>query len=128
MSWLIDTNIAIHVRDGDPDILDRISALSGEILMSIVSRIEMEGGVHQFPAEAEERLKRLDLLLASIPVLDFDQASATAYRSIIKATGFSRRKVLDRMIAAQSLSSGFTLITRNGDDFRDIPGLILVEW
>jgi tRNA(fMet)-specific endonuclease VapC len=43
-------------------------------------------------------------------------------------TGYSRRKVLDRMIAAQALVDEATLVTRNGDDFRDIPGLTLLEW
>ena len=55
-------------------------------------------------------------------------AEAQAYRKIVETCGFSRRKVLDRMIAAQAITAGATLVTRNGDDFRDIPNLILLEW
>jgi predicted nucleic acid-binding protein len=39
-----------------------------------------------------------------------------------------RSRILDRMIAAQAISTGITLITMNGDDFRDIPGLNLEVW
>jgi predicted nucleic acid-binding protein len=128
LDWLLDTNIAIHLRDGDAMIEERVAELVGSLLLSIVSRVELEGGVYQAPAEIVQRRHRLDLLLSAVTVLDFDQASADAYRAIIGTAGFSRRKVLDRMIAAQALASNATLITRNAIDFRDIPGLTLVEW
>jgi tRNA(fMet)-specific endonuclease VapC len=32
------------------------------------------------------------------------------------------------MIAATALAHDLTLITMNGKDFRDLPGLKLVEW
>jgi predicted nucleic acid-binding protein len=50
------------------------------------------------------------------------------YLRIVETTGFSRRKVLDRMIAAQALVHRATLITRNAADFRDVPGLQILEW
>ncbi|HAJ03147.1 MAG TPA: VapC toxin family PIN domain ribonuclease, partial [Brevundimonas sp.] len=34
----------------------------------------------------------------------------------------------DRMIAAQAIVAGATLATLNPADFRDIPGLSLLEW
>ena len=49
-------------------------------------------------------------------------------RSWRRSTGYSRRKLLDRMIAAQALIHRATLVTRNPDDFRDIPGLRLEVW
>lgn len=128
MDWLLDTNIAIHLRDGDSLVEERVAELDGSLLLSIVSRVELEGGVYQVASEVVQRRHRLDLLLSAVTVLDFDQASADAYRAIIGAVGFSRRKVLDRMIASQALVAGASLVTRNGDDFRDIPGLTLVEW
>ena len=39
-----------------------------------------------------------------------------------------RRKLLDRMIAAQALVHRATLVTRNAADFRDVPGLSILEW
>jgi predicted nucleic acid-binding protein len=40
----------------------------------------------------------------------------------------SRRKLLDRMIAAQALVHRATLVTLNASDFRDVPGLELLSW
>jgi predicted nucleic acid-binding protein len=67
-------------------------------------------------------------MLAAVPVLPFNRDAAAAYGAIVSALGYSRRKVLDRMIAAQAIVHQATLVTFNGDDFRDIPGLRLLEW
>lgn len=61
-------------------------------------------------------------------MLPFDEKAATAYGEIVAAIGYSRGKVADRMIAAHARSIGATLVTMNGRDFRDIPGLRLEIW
>jgi tRNA(fMet)-specific endonuclease VapC len=126
--FLLDTNILIHLRDGDPTITGRVAQLEGAILMSIISRVELEGGVHRDPAQAGLRRPRLDAILQALPVLPFDAAAADAYRVIVEAAGYSRRKLLDRMIAAQALVHRATLVTGNPDHFRDVPGLALLAW
>lgn len=128
MTHVLDTNIAIHLRDGDPLVTAKIAVLEGPVLLSIISRVELEGGVYREPSEAGVRRARLDLMLDALPVLDFDREAADAYRAIVEAAGYSRRKILDRMIAAQALVHRATLVTRNAADFHDIPGLALVEW
>lgn len=128
MSYLLDTNVAIHLRDGDGDIIAKVVALQGAVLLSVVSRVELEGGVYRDAAEAPVRRPRLDALLEVLPVLAFDDAAADAYRTIVEAAGYSRRKWLDRMIAAQALVHRATLVTMNGADFQDVPGLSLLAW
>ena len=128
MTHILDTNIAIHLRDGDPAVTARLAALEGPVLLSIISRVELEGGVYREPGEAGVRRARLDVMLDALPVLDFDGEAADAYRMIVEAAGYSRRKILDRMIAAQALVHRAALVTRNAADFQDIPGLMLVEW
>jgi tRNA(fMet)-specific endonuclease VapC len=125
---LIDTDVAIHLRDGDARIAALIGGLQDAIVMSVVTRVELEGGVARDPAHAAVRRARLDVVLAAIPVLAFDDAAADAYRAIVAHTGYSRRKLLDRMIAAQALVHRATLATMNGDDFADVPGLALLRW
>lgn len=128
MAFLLDTNVLIRLRDGDLEIADRIAALDGAILLSIVSRIELEGGVYRDPSQASARRPRLDAILQALPVLAFDAVDADAYRAIVEAVGYSRRKLLDRMIAAQALVHRATLVTQNPADFLDIPGLDLLAW
>ena len=39
---MLDTNVAIHLRDGDAVVDERVDALSPPLLLSIVSRVELE--------------------------------------------------------------------------------------
>jgi predicted nucleic acid-binding protein len=126
--WLLDTNVLIHLRDGDPETTRKVGDLDGAVLMSVISRVELEGGVYRDPAQASLRRPRLDAMLRMLPVLAFDDAAADAYRVIVEAAGYSRRKLLDRMIAAQALTHQATLVTLNPSDFRDVPGLALLAW
>ncbi len=128
MAYLLDTDVAIHLRDGDPAVTERIAALEDAVLMSIVTRVELEGGVYREPAYAQIRRARLDAILAAIPTVAFDDAAAEAYGAIVAHAGYSRRKLLDRMIAAQAVVHRATLVTMNADDFSGIPGLMLLKW
>ena len=127
MAYLLDTNIAILLRDGDQAVADQIAALDGAVMMSIVTRVELEGGVYRDPAWAAVRRARLDAIIAAIPAVAFDDAAAEAYGAIVAVGGYSRRKLLDRMIAAQALVHRATLVTRNIADFSDIAGLRILE-
>jgi tRNA(fMet)-specific endonuclease VapC len=128
MAVLLDTDVLIHLRDGDPEIAERVAALNDSVLMSIVSRVELEGSVWRDPASARVRRARLDVILAAIPALAFDAEAADAYGAIVASAGYSRRKLLDRMIAAQALVHRAALATRNASDYADIPGLSLLRW
>lgn len=128
MAFVLDTNVAIYLRDGDPAVMTKVAALEGAILLSVITRIELEGGVYRDPSQAGVRRTRLDAILQTLPVLDFDDAAADAYRAIVHDAGYSRRKLLDRMIAAQALVHKATLVTFNAADFRDIAGLDVLPW
>jgi predicted nucleic acid-binding protein len=128
MAFLIDTNVAIHLRDRDLDTRAKIDALDDDILLSIISRVELEGGVLRDASRAPERRARLDIMLAGLPVVAFEDQDADAYRLIVETAGYSRRKVLDRMIAAQALVRRATLVTLNEAAFRDVPGLSILAW
>jgi predicted nucleic acid-binding protein len=125
---LIDTNVAIHLRDGDRAIQQKIDSLRDTIVLSIISRVELEGGIWRDPALAAERRARLDLLFAAMPILPFDAAAADIYRTIVETAGYSRRKLLDRMIASQAMVHRAKLVTMNAADFNDILGLEVIAW
>ena len=50
------------------------------------------------------------------------------YARIVAALGFSRSRVLDRLIAATAIIGDLVLVTSNGPDFDAIPGLKLEVW
>ena len=127
-TFLIDTNVAIHLRDGHQAIAARIGRLDGPILLSVLSVVELEGGVDRNPAVAAYRRDMLDEMTVSFGTVAFDHKEARIYGRIVAACGYSRARVFDRMIAAQAISLDATLITINGADFRDIPGLKLEIW
>lgn len=128
MGYLIDTNIAIHARDGTDSVLDKLAEHDGEVLLSALSLAELQRGLYRDPAFTAIRQARLEVLLRGIPVLPFDAAAAEAYGRILAQCGWAKGKDYDRMIGAHAISSGSILVTNNEADFRDIPGLAMENW
>jgi tRNA(fMet)-specific endonuclease VapC len=128
LGYLLDTSVAVLLREGEPWATTRLRALDRDAFLSAITRVELESGIYAKPDLTERRRAAVRAMLTSLPVLDFDFEMAEAYGAILASTGFSRRKITDRMIAATALVEGLALITVNGEDFRDVPGLELVVW
>lgn len=128
MAYLIDTNIAIHARDGTDVILDRLARHEGAILLSALSLAELQRGIYKDSTFTGLRQVRLEVLLRDIPVLPFDAEASQAYGRIIAQCGWARGRDFDRMIAAHAISTSSVLVTNNAADFRDIPGLKMENW
>ena len=128
MGWLLDTSVVVHLVQSDPSVTERVSRLLPDPVISAVSRVELEAGVLQLPANIASRRNRLDEVLKTLQVLPFDTDAAARYGDIIAVQGFSRRQIFDRMIAAHSIAADLTLISMNAADFRNILGLKLQAW
>jgi predicted nucleic acid-binding protein len=128
LAYLLDTSVAIQLRDGDRAFRLRLATVSEIPSLSAITRVELEGGVYANPALAEKRRKAVDVLLREFTIVDFTDEIAAIYGQIVEQAGFSRRKIVDRMIAATALAHGLALVTLNARDFGDVPGLELVEW
>ena len=128
MPYLIDTNIAIHARDGTEEVLDKLVEHGGEVLLSALSLAELQRGIFRDSKYTAIRQARLEVLLRALPVVPFDAAAAIAYGRIIAQCGWARGRDYDRMIAAHAISSDCILVTNNLADFRDIPGLSVENW
>ena len=128
----IDTDVAIALRDVDPDTHRRIAELDERPVLGMVTRIELENGVNREPAGTNRRRRLLDEMLEDLTVVMFTHADILAYGAIVSASAHPEpvegRTTLDRLIAAQAIARNATLITRNGRDFRRIEGLKLEEW
>lgn len=128
MAYLIDTNIAIHARDGSEAVLDKLAEHDGAVLLSALSLAELQRGLYKNQTYTALRQLRLEVLLQHIPVLPFDASAAVAYGQIIAQCGWAKGRDYDRMIAAHAIASGSVLVTNNDADFRDIPGLAIENW
>jgi tRNA(fMet)-specific endonuclease VapC len=128
VAYLIDTNIAIHARDGTDAVLAKLAEHDGEVLMSALTLAELQRGVYRDPGFAAIRQSRLEVLLRAVPVLPFDALAAMAYGRIIAQCGWARGRDYDRLIGAHAISTESVLVTDNVADFRDIPGLTMENW
>lgn len=128
MAFLIDTNIAIHARDGHDAILGKLAEYGGSVVLSALSLAELQRGIRFPAADAVLRRERLEALLESLPVVSFDESAAIAYGGILTMREWVKARDFDRMIAGHALSLSATLVTNNERDFRDIPGLKVENW
>jgi predicted nucleic acid-binding protein len=128
LSYLLDTSVAIQLRDGDRAFRSRLATVDDIPSLSALTRVELEGGVYANPALTKTRREAVDALLREFIVLDITDEIAALYGQIVAQAGFSRRKIADRMIAATALAHGLALVTLNARDFRDVSGLEVVEW
>jgi tRNA(fMet)-specific endonuclease VapC len=125
---LIDTNIAILLIEADDAVLRRVDSLAEVPLLSVVSTVELEAGLYEYGREDADLRRRLNLLLDRVEELPFTSREVAAYGTIVANLGYSRRMIIDRMIAATALTQGATILTANPRDFRKIPGLTVEDW
>jgi len=128
LAYLIDTNIAIHARDGADSVLTKLAEHDGAVLLSALSLAELQRGLFKYPDQTALRQLRLEVLIRHIPVLPFDAEAAQAYGQIIAQCGWVKGRDYDRMIAAHAISTSSVLVTDNAGDFQDIPGLSIETW
>ncbi len=67
----------------------------------------------------------MDALIGLFEIKPLDDTIVTTYGRIVAACGFSRPRIIDRLIAATAPVDDLTLVTVNAAGFRDVPGLRL---
>ena len=132
MGVLIDTCIWIDVEQGALAPAD-VARITGDapVFLSPVTLAELKFGA-ETALDPGVRQKRLAALrhLQRKPLLPIDGNTGDVFGSLaaaIKAAGRGHRyRVQDLWLASQAIQHGFRLLTRNGKDFEDVPGLELV--
>jgi len=127
LSLLVDTSVAVGLIDDVPLVKER-ARQADELYLSIISHVELEAGVYRDRDLGPIFRTRLTKFLSRVEELEFTAREVAAYSAIIAARGFSRRLVVDRMIAATALANDLALATLNSRDFRNIPGLRIEDW
>jgi predicted nucleic acid-binding protein len=125
---LLDTSVAIALLDGAPSVIERRRDEDEPAFLSMISWVELIPGVYSDKKLNRGRGGFLAAFLEQVEVLPFAEPEVDAYERIIAANGYSRRLVVDRMIAATALANDLSLATLNPRDVRNIPGLAVEDW
>ena len=128
MLRLLDTSVANPLRDVDAAVAIRIAALDPLPILSVLTIVELEGGIVSAKIGSPQRRGAVDAMLSLMTVLPFGSREAAIYGQIAAALGYSRRLIIDRMIAAQAIAIDATLVTLNPRDVRAIPNLSIEDW
>ena len=119
-TYLLDTNTAIYFLDGllPQNALVFVTDTLNEqgSFLSVITKIELLGwqaGSPQKMRDVEEFVQDSEI----VPLTDAVVDKTVEIRRTVKI------KLPDAVIAATAIVHDFTLISRNDDDFRKVPGL-----
>src|SRR5262245_26469662 len=123
---LLDTNVCIAFLNGsDRGVRARLAAEGPEdvVLCSAVKAALLYGARHS--EHVERNLSRLAAFFAPFESLPFDDDAAEIYGLVRAQLRRAGRPIggNDLIIAATALAADATLVTRNQDEFRRVPGL-----
>jgi predicted nucleic acid-binding protein len=128
LGYLLDTNVLIDLVEGGRDFATAHSRFDEGGFLSVISTVELHAGAVVDGRVDPDMKRRIAEIVESFVELPFTSAEAEAYARTIAVIGFSRRVIIDRMIAVTALTNGLTLVTANPRDFRAIPGLRVEDW
>jgi tRNA(fMet)-specific endonuclease VapC len=128
--YLLDTNIISDlVKQPQGKVAKKIAEVGDTaILTSMIVAAELRFGCAKL---GSARLTdRVELLLAEIPILDFDRAASLVYAEL--RASLDKKGTLiganDLLIASQALSAGAVMVTANTDEFARIEQLTIENW
>lgn len=127
MPFLIDSDWIIDHLADVPQAVRLLERLAPEgIAISIVSYMETYQGLERSPTPQQAQ-DQFQTFVESVPVLPFSPAVARRcahLREELRSQGKRvNTRALDLIIAATALENDLTLVTRNIQDFQDIPDL-----
>jgi len=130
MSFLLDTDICSAHLKRPAGLTHRFVQHSGLLYISSIVLGELYTWAYH-RQKATPVIQRIEMdLMPDVTVLDFDSDCAKEFGRIRgqllrQGTPVSR---MDLMIACVALVHNFTLVTHNTADYRNIPGLRIVDW
>jgi predicted nucleic acid-binding protein len=132
VGWLIDTSVWIAVERGALAAAD-IHAITRQdpVFLSPVNVAEIQFGLELLrPGPQKQRATAMLRRLRRKPQLRITVETAETFGSLAaqlrKAGRDPHVRINDLWLAAQSIQRDFRLLTSNGKDFADIPGLQVV--
>lgn len=132
MGFLIDTCVWIDIQQGRLAPADVAQVTADQpVYLSPVTLAELKFGVEVANDPAVKQRRQIALRrLQRKPLLPIDAATAIVFGELAAALKISgkgyRRRVQDLWLSSQAVQHGYSLLTRNGSDFTDIPGLDVI--
>lgn len=129
MSFLLDTDICSASIRGVSRVANRFLQYGGRLYMSTVTLGELHAWAMRAKAPPTRMQTLLDLL-REVQVLIVDDTVARKFGEV-RAWQLDRglgSPELDLLNGAVALVHNFTMVTHNGKDYANIPGLTIDDW
>jgi tRNA(fMet)-specific endonuclease VapC len=129
VAYLLDSDWLIDRLADRPQAVQLVRQLApAGIAVSVISYMEAYQGIDRDPdpVAAEARLQRFVEPVRLLPIIPAIARRCALLRRTLRGQG--RRvnsRALDLLIAATAIEHNLTLVTRNTDDYHDVPGLTL---
>jgi predicted nucleic acid-binding protein len=129
MTYLIDTDWLIDYLLGVPPAQTLLASLLPDgLAISIITYSEVYEGILRSP-DIQAGARGLRAFLRGAAVLPVTKTVArrnAQVRAHLRGQGRSvRQRAFDLLIAATALTYGLTVVTRNRQDYNDVPGISL---
>jgi tRNA(fMet)-specific endonuclease VapC len=135
--FVLDTDTFTHLVHGHERVISRRSQVTEEVVLTVVTRIEVLQG--RFAAilkaahreqlqQAQDRLTESERQLARFDILPVNAAAAAEFERLLGTKGLKKIGRGDLLIASIALANKATLVTRNRKDFSKVPGLQFENW
>ena len=134
---VLDTDTLTLLLAGQPRVVQRRRQEEDGVVIASITRIETLQGRFATLLKAadgrellrgQERLDRAKHALAAFRILPIDAAAAAAFDRLRQNRQLKKIGRADLLIAALTLASQATLVTRNLRHFRRLPDLSAVNW
>jgi tRNA(fMet)-specific endonuclease VapC len=125
---ILDSDHCIAILRGQLNPRDHTQP-DDELAVTAISVAELTHGAYRSSRPAHN-MARVDVLLATVTVLPFDEASGRVFgalRAQLEQAGHPL-DALDLQIASIALAHGMLLVTHNQRHFRRVSGLALEDW
>jgi tRNA(fMet)-specific endonuclease VapC len=137
--WILDTDHVSLLLERHPQVSRRVVELGVDVAITVVTVQELFNGWIVRINDANDiedlvrlygKLSRTISLCKQVKVAEFDRAADNCYqRILIEAPSLAKKRLRkDMRIAVIALSLQATVVTRNHQDFAQVPGLYLEDW
>ncbi len=125
---ILDSDHCVALLRGMLDLRDHV-APDETLAVTAISVGELVHGAYK-SARTMDNLTRLDVLLAAVEILPYDDNAARQFgrlKAALEQTG-QLLADLDLQIASIALLSNVPLVTHNRRHFERVPGLVVEDW